>query len=257
MEDAKVVTKEHILVVVPSGDGWITTSLGLFFADCAKKGYDASYPFRFSMGTIDKCRGYANVRNHGVKAFLASPCDRLWFIDADTIMPEDIFELPKVDGDIVTLPYPFVGTMAPAICNYADVNDFSKGVKDIEFGADMVADVNGTGMGCTLIRRSVLSDLRMRYKSTYETPDGKLGDLAQEPDEAPAIFRYWMKPNGQTLIGEDFDFCIRAKRLGYSIKVRLKSQCGHYKTVDLRKAWETVEAQLNNKRKDTKVYVLA
>ncbi len=247
--------KEHILVVVPTLDRWVTESIALFFAKAAHLNYDAGYPYKFSLVAPHSLLGYANMRNRCAKVFLDSPCSRLWFVDADTIFPADIFELPKVDADIVTLPYPFIGTMAPAVCNYVDINDFSKGMLPIEF-VDGVADVNGTGMGCTLIRRKVLEDPAMRYATTYITPDGKMGDLADEPDEAPAIFRYWMKPNGQTLQGEDFDFCIRAKRLGYSVKIRGKSQCGHLKTVDLNDAFKRVEAALQQRRADTKVYVV-
>jgi hypothetical protein len=226
----------------------------MFFAEAVQRNADPASPFKFSIGTMDGVLGYANVRNRCVMMFLAGPCDRLWFVDADILPPPDVFELPKVDADIVTLPYPFTGTMCPAICNYKDINDFSKGMMDIEPDESGVADVNGTGMGCTIIRRRVLEDPGMRYEMDYVSPDGRAFDLADEPGEAPPIFRYHMKPNGQVLQGEDFNFCIRAKRLGYSVKVRLKSQCDHLKQVALNQAFKTVEAHFTQKREDTKVY---
>lgn len=243
--------KEHILVVVPSVDGWITTSLGLFFAGCMVKNQDETYPYRFSVATLDECRGYAAVRNEAVRMFLARPaCSRLWFVDADTILPPDIWDLPKVEGDIVSLLYPFVTTMSPAICNYRDVNDFTKGLVDPVPEADGCATISGNGMGCTLIRRAVLEDPRMRYLPTYETPDGRIESLG--PDDAPPIFRYWVKPSGETLLGEDFDFGIRATRLGYRNRLWFGSQCGHLKTIDLNRARAAFAAQLG--REDTKAY---
>ena len=196
------------------------------------------------------------VTNRAAQVFLSSTCDRLWFIDNDTILPADIFELPDIDGDIVTLPYPFVGTMTPAIVNYKDLNDFDAGMKDVEPGPDGVADVNGTGMGCTIIRRSVLEDKRMRYSTIYETQDGKVKDEADEGDVPIPIFRFHRRPSGRWEMGEDYDFCIRAKKLGYSIKIRMKSICGHLKTIDLNEAFERTLLAVKDGRADTRTYAL-
>ena len=198
---------ERIMVVVPTLDRWVTDSIATFFAKCVYKSFDSSYPYEIAPSTLAKVRGYAIMRNMAVKRLLDSPFDRLWFIDNDTILPEDVFELPKVDADVVTLPYPFVGTMCPAICNYRDIDDFSKGMKDIEPDENGLADVNGTGMGCTLIRRHVLEDKAMHWERDFMTQDGTRMTLP--PEAPPPVFRYHMAPNGMTTMGEDFDFCSR------------------------------------------------
>jgi len=248
--------REHIYVIVPTRSGWVTDSIASFFAHAVHLSYAEGAKRKFTVSTLGKIDGYAAVRNRAAQLFLQSDADRLWFIDNDTIFPEDIFELPEVDGDIVTLPYPFVGTMTPAICNYMDLNDFSKGMEDVVPGRDGIADVNGTGLGCTLIRRKVLEDPKMYYQTTYMTSDGKMKDLKDDPTEPPPIFCFKRKPNGFWEMGEDYDFCIRAKRLGYSIKIRMKSICGHLKTIDLKDAFERTERALAGRRADTKTYAL-
>lgn len=253
----KMKDKEHIMVVVPTRNRWVTESIACFFAHAAHKNYDDNFPYAFTVSTLGEIEGYAAVRNMAVKRFLESPCERLWFIDNDTILPEDIFSLPYIDGDIVTLPYPFVGTMTPAIVNYKDIDDFDKGMLDVKPDVYGLADVNGTGMGCTLIRRKVLEDERMRYPTTYVSGDGKQMDQADDPNAAPPIFKFLRKPDGSWDLGEDYDFCIRAKRLRYSIKIRMTSICGHLKTIDLNDAFNRTLRAVSEEREDTKTYHVA
>ena len=244
------------MVLVPTLNRWVTDSIAEFFAKAVHKNYDENHKFKYTVSTISEVDGYAHVRNIGAGRFLDSPCDRLWFMDNDTILPDDIFSLPEVDGDIVTLPYPFVGTMTPAIVNYRDVDDFSQGLVDVEPGPDGIADVNGTGMGCTLIRRYVLEDPAMHYSSVYTNYESRVRDERDEENAPPAIFKFHRKPSGRWEMGEDYDFCIRAKRLGYSIKIRMKSICGHLKTIDLNDARRLSLQTANSEREDTRVYAL-
>ena len=244
------------MVIVPTKDRWVTDSIAEFFALAVHKNYDPDHRFKYSVSTLAEIDGYAAVRNIGVQRFQLSDCDRLWFIDNDTILPCDIFELPEVAGDIVTLPYPFAGTMTPAIVNYADVNDFSKGLTLLVPGPGGIADVNGTGMGCTLITRRVIEDPAMCYPTEYMTGDGRWVDEADDEDAPLPIFKFRRRPSGRWELGEDYDFCIRAKRLGYSIRIRMKSICGHLKTVDLKEAHERSVAAVSGGREDTRTYAL-
>ena len=242
------------MVLVPTLNRWVTDSLLNFAAQAVHKSYDPNHPFKYTVGTLSKLDGYAFARNTGAGNFLDSPCDRLWFMDNDTIPPDDIFSLPEVDGDIVTLPYPFSGTMTPAIVNYRNIDDFSEGLEDVEPNSDGIADVKGTGMGCTIIRRSVLEDERMRLDTKYITGDGRIADEKDDKDAPPAIFRFLRRPSGRWELGEDYDFCIRAKRLGYTIRIRMKSICGHLKTVDLNEAFRRSVAAVSGSREDTRTY---
>ena len=250
------MNKKHIMVIVPTLNRWVTDSICSFFAHAVHKSYDDNHPYKYSVSTLSKIEGYAAVRNMGAKRFLDSPCDRLWFIDNDTILPSDIFELPEIEGDIVTLPYPFVGTMTPAIVNYKNLADFDDGMEDVAPGPDGIADVNGTGMGCTLIKRAVLEHPDMRYSTIYETRDGKTKDEADDKDAPDPIFRFHRRPSGRWEMGEDYDFCIRAKRLGFSIKIRMRSICGHLKTIDLNEAVEKTLLAFSDGRADTKTYAI-
>jgi hypothetical protein len=90
-------------------------------------------------------------------------------------------------------------------------------------------------MGSTVIRREVLEDPGMR-----------LGDDSH--CDSPAIFRTPLDLNGKTLSTEDIDFCERAKKLGYSVKVKLDVVGGHRKLVDLNVLWHTIESSFTQGR---------
>ena len=256
MKQDKFPEKEHIMIIVPTKTRWVTESVANLFAHATKLGHKPSHPYRYTVATLGRIDGYAAVRNRAAQMFLGSDASRLWFVDNDTILPNDIFEILDIDGDIVTLPYPFVGTMTPAIVNYKNLDDFSEGMADVIPGPDGVADVNGTGLGCTVIRRRVLTDPRMRYSSIYTNYEGKEVDEADDSEAPLPIFKFHRRPSGRWDMGEDYDFCIRAKKLGYSIKIRMKSICGHLKTIDLNEAVELTLKAFAGERSDTKTYAL-
>ncbi len=250
------MARKHVMIIVPSLNSMVTGSIALFFAAAVAKNSEKGFPFKFTCSVLENVRGYANARNTAAKQFLDSHCDLLWFIDNDIVLPGDTFDLLNVDADIKTMVYPFVETMCPAILNYKDLSDFDAGLVDIEPDENRVADVTATGLGCTIISREVLEDSRMRFGSGYMRPDGKFMTIKGNPDEAPPIFRFHMKPNGDLLLGEDFDFGIRARRLGYSLKIRLDLQCDHLKTVRLNEARNKVLEIERGIRTDTKAYAI-
>lgn len=93
-------------------------------------------------------------------------------------------------------------------------------------------DVDVVGFGAVLIKRRVLEDRRLWLSPEFADPySGAVQQLG--PDEPPPIFRTVRKPNGKTLYGEDFDFCLRARALGYSIAVQMDARFGHVKPTDL------------------------
>jgi len=81
----------------------------------------------------------------------------------------------------------------------------------------------------------------MWYPAEYTRLDGTKTRLRD--DEAPPIFRFHTKPNGDCDIGEDFAFCWKARRLGYSVKLDTRILMGHLKSVDLSRLF-TVKAYM-------------
>ena len=103
-------------------------------------------------------------------------------------------------------------------------------------GDPLVQDVDAMGTGSMLIRRRVIVAGRMWLDDKYRDLNGfqmRLEEQRKHPHWAPPIFRTRLKPNGQVLMGEDVDFCQRAKRLGYTCKTHLGVSFGHLKEVDL------------------------
>ena len=74
----------------------------------------------------------------------------------------------------------------------------------------------------------------MRLSSGWTAIDGSYQKLG--PDDSPPIFRESKKPNGDMEHGDDHDFCIRARKLGYKVRADMTMVCGHHKTVDVNEA---------------------
>jgi len=244
--------REHILICLAAGDRKIGDGAVNFAIEATNRN-SIQGRFKFSVAVASGIRGYAQMRNTCVKEFLESPCSRLWFVDDDVIPPLDkrlcgnkdgVFQLLDVDADIAIAPYPFVGNFSPVYMHYEDPNTMEK-MKQGE-GEGPVLDVTGVGMGCTIIKRRVLEDRRMWYPTSYKGVENppKIHDQTGETGALPPVFRFQFKPDGRALQGEDFDFCIRAKRLGYSIKFHSGLVCGHLKYVDILWARQLIESQL-------------
>jgi len=238
----KPIEREHILLAPSAGDRRYSDGLLGFIASALNKNSDPYSPHRFSTVIASNIRGYAAMRNFCADRFLKSNCSRLWFLDDDIMPPLNIFQLLETDADICVAPYPFIGNMRPVYLHYADPVSMTGLVEPKSDGKAL--DVTGVGMGCTLIRRVVLEDTRMRYSTKYIASNGKEMDQKDEKGSLPPIFRFHLKPDGQAELGEDFDFSMRAKRLGYSVKVRPDIPCDHLKRIGLNEARKIVEDQV-------------
>ena len=222
--------REHILIAVPALDYTISASIGHLFSVAQKKSVLPG-KYRFSMTTVEGVHGHDFVRNSIAKLFLEGPFDRLWMIDDDIVPQENVFDILDVDADIVAPLMPtlkwdvtdgvFNFNPAYAAGAYDDINDISTS-KDVDISGGGAVPVDMVGTGCTVIRRSVLEDARMRYSSA---------DL-DEPDP-PAIFRFQKKSNGGYRSGEDEDFCVRARRIGYSVALHTGIEVGHLRLIDI------------------------
>ncbi len=222
--------REHVFIAVPAVDYRVTTHIAQLFAESQKLNHTQG-KFLFSVYTVGGIKfGVDLARNTIAREFLKHPeLDRLWMIDADINPEMDVFGILDVDADIVSPLMPvykfklgegkFQYELAWAAGDFEDINDTST-LKAPEFSFGEVADVSMVGTGCMAIRRHVLEDKQMWYPGAVE-------------GEPPPIFRYQRKANGECESGEDFDFCIRAKRLGYSVKLHGGIEVGHMRDTDI------------------------
>ena len=223
--------REHVLIAVPALEYTVSSAIARLFAVSQQKNALAG-KYKFTVTTVDGIIGYALVRNNISKVFLDGPFDRLWMIDNDIVPALDTFGILDVDADIVAPLMPtykcsFIGdkfdfSAAYAAGDYDDIDDLSTEKETLDIGNGGPIDVSMVGTGCMAIRRSVLEDSRMRYDES----DLKEGD-------PPAIFRFHTKSNGGYKSGEDEDFCVRAKRLGYSVKLHTGIEVGHLRWSDV------------------------
>ena len=224
--------REHVLIAVPALKYTVSSAIARLFA-VAQQRSGTGGKYKFTVTTVDGIIGYDLVRNNISGLFLSDPTfDRLWMIDDDIIPYIDTFGILDVDADIVaplmpTYKYSLVGTKFEFSASYAagdydDINDLSTEKETLDIGNGGPIDVSMVGTGCIAIRRSVLEDPRMRYDES----DLKEGD-------PPAIFRFHTKSNGGYKSGEDEDFCVRAKRLGYSVKLHTGLEVGHLRWSDI------------------------
>lgn len=187
------------------------------------------------------------ARNIMCGQFLRSECDKLWFIDEDMLPESSVVRLLHSDADIIAArmykfdhPNPEAGkTVGLGLCAMMKAKNGLYQPVLPSLGDPAIQDCDAVGTGCTVIARRVLEDRRMWSDNIYTKADGVTEDGNVDPgrgDYAPYIFRFRRAPNGMGIMGEDIDFCERAKALGYSIKVDLNAGCGHFKPIDIDQA---------------------
>ena len=136
-------------------------------------------------------------RNQIVKTFLESDMDRLLMIDSDIEPPANILEM---EGDVCS-----------ALCHVPVGKEiFHTAIVKKDGGyeraklEDGINEIDAIGTGCLMINRKVLEDI-----------------------DKPT-FRFRMTEEGLLELGEDFDFCERAKEKGFKITCNTHFKCNHY-----------------------------
>lgn len=161
----------------------------------------------------------AAKRNDAVRAAVKSGAAWLLFLDSDMIFPEDVVpRLLSVDADVscglYTLKAPEADYTAVAghVENLpagapekrpTDHPDFRHRTLDLrKVGEEMgVVEVDCAGTGCMLIHRRVFNELRGPW--------------------------FCANDRHRTGFNEDYNFTIRARRAGLSVKVDTRLQCRH------------------------------
>lgn len=233
--------KEHIAIAIPSLTGHVPLALADWVARMTANNYDDDCPYGFSFLPVQNKQPFEYARNVAVREFLKTDADRLWFVDDDMIPYPRTLGLLTAEADIAVGAYIRAGakpdgTISLDVLLFQDAvnDDGDETFRSVKFEPreDFFAIKSG-GTGCMLIRRRVLEDPRMMYPTTYTDWRGKARDLFDTPGElgvVPPIFRTHRKPNGNTDLGEDHDFCLRAGKLGYTIEGHMLFGMDHQKT---------------------------
>lgn len=206
--------RRHCLIVTATTDKMISAGLSRFLCQAYIINNIKVGSWKYSTLILEDIKGYALMRNVAVKVARESGVDRLWFIDNDVVPADNAFDLMDTEADIAGAVVPYAHCMSGAFLKRGEPwGDMAP--------ASGVHEVHGMGMACTWINREVFAD----------------GRLEVEPGcDPPASFEYRYKPNGETLMGEDFDFCDRATQHNYKVRLNADIICGHIKTVDLKEA---------------------
>jgi hypothetical protein len=187
------------------------------------------------------------ARNILCGAFLKSDCDKLLFIDEDMLPESSVVRLIYSDSDIISArmykfdhPNPEKRTtVGLGLCAMRRLETGFYRPLAPEIGDHAVQECDAVGTACTVISRRVIEDRRMWSDNVYVTADGNTVDgneMVSGREFAPNIFQYPRAPNGMGIMGEDIDFCERAKALGYKISVDMNAVCGHWKSIDIDQA---------------------
>lgn len=154
------------------------------------------------------------ARNHIVKQFLMSDCTHLFFIDADTVPPEDaITKLLAVNQPVVTGLTPILEYDEAR--KSEESNGFYKKWNAVDAKTDEhvkpntgIVKVVGAGSSCILIRREVFKRLPAPwYRFIYQDADDKV------------------------VTGEDVAFIAKARDIGFNCYADTSVICGHDKSI--------------------------
>lgn len=198
----------NILLACPTrGHVWYETAMGL--AELAEDPSISDFLY------IQNNRSVIEARNEAIAAFLESPHDVLLMVDDDVIPPPGLerlaIELHSIEGaGIVGAPCPILLPGLPVLPNIysidAETKHFAIDMKaSLEPSPEMTREVGAIGFGAVAISRS-LAKVQPTFENRYDE-DGKI------------------------YMGEDIDYCVRARQVGYSTFACLDLLCDHMLTI--------------------------
>jgi len=152
-------------------------------------------------------------RNLICKRFLETDFDYLLMIDGDCVPTENLLNLADYDKDIIGgTCFGFINNMIVPFC-MKQRTDYKYDVIDTDLNNGVV-EVDAIGSGVMMIARRVLENIPYPFRNEYD-------------------------PEGIKTKGLDFNFCRRAKELGYKVWCDTDMLVSHWTTVDLLTMWKT------------------
>lgn len=220
--------KREVYIAVPTTDRKVDAALAHTLCEAERRSADSDCPWAFSKAFYLSYKPVDYMRNAIFGDFLASDAELLWMLDADVIPPPHAFDMLDVDADIVAgvIPGMKTGVNGGLVirCLAFDMRD---GQLESIDPMTHSPEVDAAGAGAMLIRRHVLEDTRMRLSE--DPPEG-----TRPSNWAPAIYMVRYEPWGALKMTGDVDFCMRAKELGYTLRLWPSEMFGQTETLDLR-----------------------
>ena len=156
-----------------------------------------------------------NNRNSIVKRFLETDMDYLLMIDGDCVPTEKILDMADYDKDVmgaVCFGY-MKGMLIPFVMKRIPNGKYN--MLDISHN-DGVVECDAVGSGTIMIARRALEDMPFPFRNEYD-------------------------PEGIKVKGLDFNFCKRAKDMGYKIWCDTDMLVSHWTIGDLKTIWLTFD----------------
>ena len=234
----KVPGRTHVMIAIPCVKASITIKIATLLCDCICEGIKPGGKFIYSFKFVNDYHPTEYARNVLCRHFLDSDAEYLWFIDSDTMPSDDSLKLmDAVGADIFAGVYPIgrqdKGNRVLAVDwgMYKKVENSDYGHVSLPLEAyqkDEIIDVDAAATGCMVISRKVIEHFAK--------------DAEKDEDGTPAIFKWPKKCTGKSATSDDFDFCMRAKEVGFNIKVHTGVRWGHLKLKDLQDVYEQLKS---------------
>jgi len=197
--------KPHVLVGIPH-TGQIRTELGVDYIRWA-----SDTRFVCHILPVRGRRPVTDARNFLIKTFLDDPqfrkCRYLLMVDSDMSSPMNLLEMALFD-------LPIIGALTFMVKEGAIVPIAMKrqgrGYSIISpLPSQQLVEVDATGTGALMIRRDVFSKLRRPY------------------------FEYLLDDDGLVRLGNDFYFCMKAKKAGIPVYIHTGYITAHDQMVNI------------------------
>lgn len=186
-----------------------------------------------------------SMRNKIVKRAQEKSCTHLLFVDSDTIPPPGALEkLLEADKDIVGGVYRFRVPPYRVLAFWYCAGHY---VPMDELPGNQLIEVDGVGMGCTLIKMSTFKKLRKPYyRAGYYHK------------QSPYAFKFKNLPQKtkKRYLGEDIFFCERASEAGFKIFLHTGIRCDHITQMLIPGALKTPEIDWIKDLKENKVSLI-
>ena len=153
----------------------------------------------------------ASVRNSIVEQAVLAGCTHLLFMDTDQNYPIDVVEKlvahkKDIIGAKVHMRYP---PFMPTIYRYDKKVEQYYILKEEEWvNKEELIEVDATGTGCILIKTDVFLDMKQPWFEFIKNDDG-------------------------VVVGEDINFCKKAKDLGYNIYIDPSIKVNHMSNLEV------------------------